>query len=220
MTQVLNHNKNKVKNGNFGCLVTLDCVFCCKTSFFVGVAWWMIAIVFVVLGLIAVRLFLVWPRLGKRRVARGKRCVKTMVVLGSGGHTSELLPVVMNLDRSVYSPRIYVVADARSSDKASAWEQTSKDFEICSIPRAREVGQSYVTSVATTLHALVHSVWLVLSRRPELILCNGPGICIPIAVAALIFRFFSGTKACSVVFIESGCRVEKVAVSFVVCFQN
>lgn len=44
------------------------------------------------------------------------RTVKTLMVLGSGGHTSEMLQMVKALDLSLYTPRIYVTAD---SDKNS-----------------------------------------------------------------------------------------------------
>lgn len=37
------------------------------------------------------------------------------------------------------------------------------------IPRSREVGQSYITSVATTLHALAAGFTIVWRRRPDLV---------------------------------------------------
>lgn len=37
------------------------------------------------------------------------------------------------------------------------------------VPRAREVGQGYVTSVFTTLVATVASIWLVLTHCPRLV---------------------------------------------------
>ena len=38
-----------------------------------------------------------------------------------------------------------------------------------------QVKQSWITTVFTTLRALVQAVWLVAEVRPDLILCNGPG---------------------------------------------
>lgn len=38
--------------------------------------------------------------------------VKTLMVLGSGGHTGEMLQLVKALDPSLYTPRIYVTADS------------------------------------------------------------------------------------------------------------
>jgi len=56
---------------------------------------------------------------------------------------------------------------------------------VCVVPRAREVGQSYVTSIGTTLKASAASLRAVWQVRPSLVLCNGPGTCVPIAVLAL-----------------------------------
>jgi beta-1,4-N-acetylglucosaminyltransferase len=37
------------------------------------------------------------------------------------------------------------------------------------IPRSREVGQSYVTSVFTTLYSLAWAAWMVTRHRPQLV---------------------------------------------------
>ncbi len=45
------------------------------------------------------------------------------------------------------------------------------------IPRSREVGQSYVTSVGTTIYSLLFAARLVWRQRPDLVggLCAGRG---------------------------------------------
>jgi len=80
------------------------------------------------------------------------------------------------------------------------------------LPRSREVGQSYATSVLTTMYALVHAVVLVLRSRPSLLLCNGPGTCIPIAAVAIGLRWL-GIKYVTVMYVESICRVESLSLS-------
>lgn len=42
-------------------------------------------------------------------------------------------------------------------------------FNVVQIPRSREVGQSYLTSVATTLYSLAFAFRIVLRERPELV---------------------------------------------------
>jgi hypothetical protein len=37
------------------------------------------------------------------------------------------------------------------------------------IPRSREVGQSYLTSVFTTLYSLLAAFWMVSRHRPQLV---------------------------------------------------
>ena len=56
------------------------------------------------------------------------------------------------------------------------------------VPRSREVGQSWLTSNFTTLHALAPAAAILLRRRPRLLLVNGPGTCIPVCAAAFVFR--------------------------------
>lgn len=92
-------------------------------------------------------------------------------------------------------------------------EGESKDetFRIVKVPRAREVGQSYATSVLTTLWAFFSSVSVVLKYRPQAIICNGPGICVPVVFAALLLRFLGFD--CRVMFVESACRVERLSLS-------
>lgn len=109
---------------------------------------------------------------------------------------------------------MYVVSDtdSRSEGRLSSFEkENDKSWKIERIPRAREVGQSYLSSVFTTIWALIQSFFLVLARRPKLILCNGPGVCIPIVFSGILLRFFG--FVCKIVFIESACRVEKLSLS-------
>ncbi len=64
--------------------------------------------------------------LGKAPSRSKTRHAKTMVVLGSGGHTAEMLALVRALDHQHYTPRIYVAADTdnHSITRALTQEQT------------------------------------------------------------------------------------------------
>lgn len=57
------------------------------------------------------------------------KTVKTLVVLGSGGHTVEMLKMVAALDPKKYNPRIYVMAD---TDKISnkKLSEVEKHFKV------------------------------------------------------------------------------------------
>ena len=37
--------------------------------------------------------------------------VRTVVVLGSGGHTTEMMKMISSLDSQIYTPRIYFIAE-------------------------------------------------------------------------------------------------------------
>ena len=142
-----------------------------------------------------------------------KECAKTIVVLGSGGHTTEMIRLLSphNLSTQFFSPLIYIIASTDTTSEAHL--QVSKEIRqpdiTIKIPRSREVGQSYLTSIFTTLYSLIYSFYIVLFQiRPSLILCNGPGTCLPIAISALLGRIL-GICEGQVIFIESFCRVQR-----------
>ncbi|XP_056155630.1 UDP-N-acetylglucosamine transferase subunit ALG14 homolog [Lampris incognitus] len=149
--------------------------------------------------------------------AKGPVC--SLVVAGSGGHTTEILRLVDSLSPS-YSPRHYVIAntDKMSEEKIRTFESTKahadpeSKFTIHRIPRSREVCQSWRSSVASTLNALLYSVPLVFRLKPDMVLCNGPGTCIPICAAGLLLGIL-GLKKVLIVYVESICRVETLSLS-------
>lgn len=142
------------------------------------------------------------------------RSVKTLIVIGSGGHTSEILKIVSHMNRQRYSPRIYVMAssDVWSENRIKDVERDCEDYKIVKIPRSRSVHQSYITSVATTLYSIIYCLPVVFYYRPDLVLCNGPGTCIPICLSAFFMRamYFSNSV---IIFIESICRVKTLSLS-------
>ena len=110
----------------------------------------------------------------RARRTRSQAC-RTMVVLGSGGHTAEMLRLFKNFDPSYYTPRVYVTAqtDALSSQKAvafeSSWGLGQPCFRVESVPRSREVGQPWLSSAFTTLYAMFFAVALVFREQPDLV---------------------------------------------------
>ena len=100
-----------------------------------------------ILGLVAVlccRLVMVLPRF-RGGARRHRQSARVMAVLGSGGHTAELLRAMEGLGEA-YRPRTYVVAetDGLSRSKAEQFERGRGGvgggaFRIATIPRARQV---------------------------------------------------------------------------------
>ncbi|KAM0789001.1 hypothetical protein ACM66B_003069 [Microbotryomycetes sp. NB124-2] len=139
-----------------------------------------------------------------------------------------MLRLAQAIDWQRYSTRRYIISsgDTLSRQKALEMEQQigSGSFEVFDIPRARQVHQSYLTSIFTTLWSLVVCLWLI-SIRPMLVarherprrfadvmLLNGPGSCVPIVVAAFLPRVF-GLPATKLVYIESFARTKKLSMS-------
>ncbi|CCW67964.1 unnamed protein product [Phytomonas sp. Hart1] len=118
--------------------------------------------------------------------------VKVGVVLGSGGHTSEMIRVLNTLPHSFWenSHPFYVVSntDRHSAQLARDFEQTAfkRRGVLHVIPRAREVGQSYFTSIRTVLLALWSSLIVVYREKPDVLLTNGPGVCLPVILAGFL----------------------------------
>jgi len=73
--------------------------------------------------------------------------------------------------RVKFTPRLYVYAntDTSSNSKIDAFEGDCKDVRRCVIPRSREVGQSFGSSVFTTLYAFLFSFPLMLRERPDVV---------------------------------------------------
>ncbi|PHT89186.1 hypothetical protein T459_04299, partial [Capsicum annuum] len=131
--------------------------------------------------------------------SKSSRSLSTLIVLGSGGHTAEMLNLLYVLQTRRLKRRYYVAAatDNMSLQKAHVFEDSllgkealeeAGGAEFMQIYRSREVGQSYITSVGTTLVAIAHALWLMIKIRPQVILCNGPGTCIPLCVIAFLFK--------------------------------
>lgn len=158
--------------------------------------------------------------------------VKTAIVLGSGGHTSEMIKLLSGTDLKKFTPREYIVADtdkmsiqkikdfeasSRSSKKkATSKQPTQPEYNIHVLSRSRQVGQSYITSILTTLIAILHAIPLMFKLRPELLLVNGPGTCIPVCLILRVLYFsesFHLIPQCKIVFVESVCRVKNLSLS-------
>ncbi|KAK8944527.1 hypothetical protein KSP39_PZI008584 [Platanthera zijinensis] len=158
--------------------------------------------------------------------------LSTLIVLGSGGHTAEMLRLVNVLQKDRFVPRFYIAAgtDNMSLQKARVLEDSllenkgigNKDIEKLAyfeqIYRSREVGQSYITSIYTTILAIVHALWLMLKFRPEVIICNGPGTCIPICLVAFILKVI-GVRWSSIFYIESIARVRRLSLSGLLLYK-
>lgn len=161
--------------------------------------------------------------------------VHVMIIAGSGGHTTEVLRLVSGLSDRYY-PRTYVVAetDTSSETRIRSFEASSSSssssasaggaveppasnnsrgsYKVVKIPRSREVRQSWMTTVFTTLFSIFYSIPLLLNHNPDLVICNGPGTCIPICLMVRFVRMFRILET-KILFVESICRVKTLSLS-------
>lgn len=164
---------------------------------------------------------------------------KTLAVLGSGGHTTEMLELLSSVtDYKLFRPLFFVVSNSDTTsinrlksiyEKDPAHEvatnradnndvkpptknKLSSHEKIFKIPRAREVGQSYITSIFTTIKSILYTSNVVIQTRPDLVILNGPGTCLPVAFWAFCLRFFGFCEG-KIVFCESFCRVTSLSLT-------
>ena len=156
------------------------------------------------------RLYRCLPFLSPKK-NHGKSPIKVMAVLGSGGHTGEIAPLLDALSKSKnYRPFILISSsNDKLSQKHPLIPKENVSFET--IPRARAVGQSFTSSIFTTFYSFAYSLKLMF-LKPELLLVNGPGVCFPVVLSIFIGNVLSITN-CSIVFVESVCRVESLSLT-------
>lgn len=135
----------------------------------------------------------------------------TLIVLGSGGHTAEMLRLMDVVD--IPTPLQFVLAksDNDSRYKVSKW-LTDKGIkaEFHSITRAREVGQSWCSSLFPSFCSLMECTALLANIKPRFILTNGPGTCVPIVYLSYISKLITPN---TIVYVESFARVQTLSVS-------
>lgn len=182
-----------------------------------------------VITVLVIRIIYVINRSRKPLHSKSPRSLSTLIVLGSGGHTAEMLNLLYVLQTERFKPRYYIAAatDNMSLQKAHVFEdsllgkEALKEVggaEFMQIYRSREVGQSYITSVGTTFVAIAHALWLMIKIRPQVILCNGPGTCIPLCVIAFLFKVL-GIRWSSIFYVESIARVRKLSLSGLLLYK-
>jgi len=189
-----------------------------------------VTFVTIILTLMLIRVLYVIYRSGKPLLrSKAPRALRTLIVLGSGGHTAEMLNLLSVLQKERFSPRFYVAAatDNMSLQKARTLENSLADetgvkveetAQFMQIYRSREVGQSYLTSVWTTLIATAHALWIMFKIRPQVILCNGPGTCFPLCAIAFFFKVV-GIRWSSIFYVESIARVRRLSLSGLLLYK-
>lgn len=158
--------------------------------------------------------YLLYDIFTSRCELRRPKYLRTVFCIGSGGHTTELLRFVNSINMKKYQPRMYVLADndASSAVKIHETEKEHSDYYLSRIPRSRNVQQTYLSSVISTLYATWCTLPVIYDFKPDVIFCNGPGTCIPVCVVAFVLRCLFMLD-CRIVFIESICRVRTLSLT-------
>lgn len=146
--------------------------------------------------------------LPKRDIQRG-RPIRLLAVLGSGGHTSEMLRLV----ESIATTETRVTYAVSSGDSLSATRAESvREGTFVLLPRARHVGERFIIAAPRAFLCAIASVRVLLRTKPEILLCNGPGTS---AVIALICVTLNAMHLIDtrIIYAESICRVSSLSLS-------
>ncbi|KAJ9052875.1 UDP-N-acetylglucosamine transferase subunit [Entomophthora muscae] len=149
---------------------------------------------------------------------------RLLCVLGSGGHTMEMIQMLKTISPTEFCPRIYLISntDSLSRSKLNQLEErwnssVGIDYVIYKIPRSREVGQSWFTTPFSVIQTLIVSFHILVNEVPDLVIANGPGSCVPVFLASRILRRLPfvciPNKALRLMYIESLARVKQLSLT-------
>ncbi|KAI0462480.1 hypothetical protein LJB42_003974 [Komagataella kurtzmanii] len=142
--------------------------------------------------------------------------LSVLILLGSGGHTGELLSILSQLDHKFkYS---FIV---QSNDESSVLrlEKSQVTGTVYTVPRARNVGDGLLRSVQETLKCWLGTMKvLVFDKKwkegniPSVLLVNGPGSCVPLAYSIVVLNIL-GLTSTRIIYMESLTRVNELSLS-------
>jgi len=126
--------------------------------------------------------------------------VKLLVVLGEGGHATELLKLVDLLgDQYDY---LYIVSE-EDNLSAGRIRYPGPKYRLRR-PRGKHTGKP--GAVFRTILAGIQSLWVLLRVRPAAIVSTGPAIAVPVSIIGKLL----GAR---VVFVETGSRVRALSLT-------
>jgi len=125
---------------------------------------------------------------------------KLLVILGEGGHTSELLNLV-DLLGDCYEYH-YIVS---GEDNLSV-DRVRRPGPIYILPRPRGKSTKTVKAIFQTIATGLKSISILFRVRPTAILSTGPAIAVPVSVAGKLL----GVK---IIFVETGSRIQALSLT-------
>lgn len=149
---------------------------------------------------------------GRRRTLH--RPLRLLIVVGLGGHGSEMNLLLRQLTQHRQfqenaCEKIFVAAEGENTHPALG----PVAFRI---RRSRHVHQSFLSSIPSTVLAIYQCTCIIRKCTPDLVLCNGPGTCFPVFVAAWVCNVLSlplVSPPIKMVYVESIARVTSLSLT-------
>jgi len=139
-----------------------------------------------------------------------------MIILGSGGHTWEMINVLSNLKWENYLP-IYIIgfSDSHSLNDIIFFEKKfNREYFYERIIRPREhCHNTYSLKVLfRSFYCFFKSFKILYQHKPDYLLANGPSICVPIIMCGWLLKEM-GYISTKLIYIESAARVNSLSIS-------
>ncbi|KAF0988811.1 hypothetical protein HZS_1813 [Henneguya salminicola] len=125
-----------------------------------------------------------------RILTTNKNSTVVCVVMGPGGHCKEMTHYCTGFSEK-FKLAYFLIAkkDYLTINKITTlMSKRSEKYEIMEMTRARTVNQYYLTSIITTLISFLENIVIFARIKPDILLCNGPGNCVPPAVACYLLQ--------------------------------
>ncbi|ODV59736.1 N-acetylglucosaminyldiphosphodolichol N-acetylglucosaminyltransferase anchoring subunit ALG14, partial [Ascoidea rubescens DSM 1968] len=151
-----------------------------------------------------------------------------MILLGSGGHTGEMIRILSNLEiknKFKYITWVISSGDKSSLIKAQYFEkkyllnENKTITKYLILPRARNISQNYFKSIFTTIYCfLVTSIRIFFlfefKKYPNILICNGPGTSVPLCYIFFLIKLLTlGLLNNKIIYIESLARVNNLSLT-------
>jgi len=165
-------------------------------------------------------IYLLWIRRNPPFVltSRNSRKYQVLAVLGSGGHTTEMLRLLTPLRHKRDALDLsFVVAESDHTSVSRIPSILGEDFpvsmKILHTKRIRNVGESVLAALLRIPETFFSSIAVLFKTSPDIILVNGPGTCIPLVFASLMMQILCLSSPVVIVFAESFCRTTTLSLT-------
>ncbi|MCX8182327.1 MAG: UDP-N-acetylglucosamine transferase subunit ALG14 [Candidatus Methanomethyliaceae archaeon] len=120
--------------------------------------------------------------------------MKILAVLGSGGHTAQIIKLIELLGDQFDYQYMVGFGDVLSVSRIR------RKGKVYFVHRARDHGDDLLTTAFKVMRLFFESLFVIISAKPDAVISAGPGLAVPISILGKIF----GKK---VIFLESWSRV-------------
>lgn len=111
-----------------------------------------------------------WTLIQLLKLFKPVKIVETLVVLGSGGHTAEMLRLLDSFSKAHRDNHFIVGADdILSASKLDQLVTSKSNYSVYRILRPRSVGQSYLSSILSSFKSFINCIAVFSEISPKVV---------------------------------------------------